>query len=84
MQSFEKEELEGLTLEEAVQFLTPRGWRVMVHKYEDSEYPVEELEKTYRIRIDRDGFHVDEPTVSLDIMDGKVYEFSVYYPDEKV
>lgn len=32
------EELVGLTLEEAVHHLIPRGWLVVVHRYDENEY----------------------------------------------
>jgi hypothetical protein len=71
LQSFDEQALLGLTLEEAVHFLTPRGWTVVVHRYEDGIYSKDEL-----------GLKEGIPTVSLDIQDGKVYELEMYRNDE--
>jgi hypothetical protein len=60
------EDLIGLTLEEAVHFLTPRGWLVAVHRYDEDEY---------------ENPAPKEPTVSLDIQDGKVYDFLILEPE---
>lgn len=49
----------GLTLEEAVRFLTPRNWNVQVHRYDEDEY---------------ENDPITARTVSLDIQDGKIWE----------
>lgn len=66
------EDIIGLTLEEAVAYLTPRGWAVTVHRYEDDVYGDEMAPEA----------GVD--TVSLDIQDGKVYDAVVYVSGEPV
>lgn len=83
MKEIAKEDLEGLTLEEAVRFLTPRGWKVIVHRYEDGEYTIDDIAKTYHIDIKDEKFNFTDPTISLDIQDGKVYEFTVHIPEGK-
>jgi beta-lactam-binding protein with PASTA domain len=60
------EELIGLTLEEAIALLVPQGWKVDVHRYEDGDYDIGQ---------------VKESTISLDIQDGKVYDFLVFNKD---
>ena len=84
MQEFDREALEGLTLEEAVQFLTPRQWDVIVHRYEDAEYPIDELSQTYRLKTDGSQLIFERSTISLDIQDGKVYDFTMHIPDDVI
>lgn len=66
MQKPKLEDLIGLTLEESVHFLIPRGWLVIVHRYDENDY---------------ENKAPKEPTVSLDIQDGKVYDFLVLGPE---
>jgi len=58
-----RKNLSGLTLEEAVRYLIPYGWNVIVHRYDDDEYENDEVTKK---------------TVSLDIQDGKICDCLVY------
>lgn len=72
MIEFEFDEIYGLTLEEAVRFLYPKGWHTTVHRYEEDDYALEEMnisEKKY--------------TVSLDIQDGKVYKYVIHEPKKR-
>lgn len=60
------DDLIGLTLEEAVHHLIPRGWLLVVHRYDENEY---------------ENLAPKDPTISLDIQDGKVYDFVILEPE---
>jgi hypothetical protein len=60
------DDLIGLTLEEAVHHLIPRGWLLVVHRYDENEY---------------ENPAPKDPTISLDIQDGKVYDFVILEPE---
>lgn len=62
----DKEEILGLTLEEAIAYLVPQGWEVTIHQYEEDD-----ISSEMPVRRDKD-------TISLDIQDGKIYDFVVY------
>lgn len=67
MQEPSLEDLVGLTLEEAVRVLVPMGWKIDVHAYDENVFDIGVIKL---------------PTISLDIQDGKVYDFLVYNPDD--
>lgn len=93
MREFDRAELEGLTLEEACQLVMPHGYMVLVHQHDEDAYSIDELERTYRIRkmphqiIDtprgKRFVFVSYPTLSIDLQDGRVYDFEVYFPKEE-